>query len=198
MSGSEALSELKFKGNRDYVQGPDLFDAVSFDLASLGNGYVKDLTFRSFTRQQCQILTDGLEEHGRNVICAGLWKFSNDNRTIRYWVVETAAPVSVRQPFKEEKIIENVEIVDGVIVGPYVSDFSVIENIVAFTKKYHNKILPLDNGTWVFGQIVLDEKLPCQCTRINIENYQNIKNRFSRNRIILDGNLVGEIRFIAA
>ncbi|MDR9425899.1 MAG: hypothetical protein RI567_11525 [Marinobacter sp.] len=76
--------------------------------------------------------------------------------------------------------------------------FSLIENAVALTKHFHNWKWPLETGKWVFGQVVLNQALPSQCDVISIQNHQNIKNRFSRNKILVDQKEVGEIRFIVS
>lgn len=198
MSNLVLLPEFKFKGERTYVQGPDLFDAVSLSLKSLGKGYVKDLTFRSFTENQCQVYTENFDQCVGSIICEGSWKSDENGELIKYRVYESDQSVSARQPFEEAKIVESCEIDNPFIVGRYVPEFSMIENIVAIVKRFHNTEYPLASGKWVFGQIVLKERLPECCDQIKIENYQNIKNRFSRNRIILDDHLVGEIRFIVA
>jgi len=73
-----------------------------------------------------------------------------------------------------------------------------IENVVALTKLYHNEKLPLDKGKWVFGQILLKNKLAESGAVVKVVNRQNIEGRFSRNHIFIDGVMVGDIRFIVA
>ncbi len=198
LSDLKALPAFRFKGERTYVQGPDLFDAVALALESMGDGYVQGLTFRSFTNKQCQIFVGNFERCRGKVICEGQWRSNCTGELKKYRVCEANEPVSIRQPFEEEKMVEGGKIVEDGISGPYASQFTIIENVVALTKKFHNEKFPLSEGKWVFGQIVLNERLPDSCGLIQIENHQNIKDRFSRNRIVLDGHLVGEIRFIVA
>ena len=132
------------------------------------------------------------------VICQGRWQDSKNDSDVKFWVVEQDDSVSGHYEFDEDALCVGAEIDEEMILQTYNSAFSVIENIVALTKRFHNNNLPLTDGKWALAQIVLNERLPVTSGKIQIENYQNIKNRFSRNRIVLDGKLVGEIRFIVA
>lgn len=192
------LPDFRFKGGRTYIHGTDLFQSVTQFLEAEKSGYFKEMSFRLFGDKQCAILFAAPESAKSRVICQGRWYDTETGSDVRFWVVEQGAPVSDRYEFDEDALCSGAELSEDTILRSFNSEFSMIENIVALTKKFHNEKLPLTKGKWVFGQIVLNERLPDSSSLIQIENYQNIKDRFSRNRIVLDGHIVGEIRFIVA
>ena len=198
MSDLIALPEFKFKGERTYINGTDLFQCVSEFMEGQKAGYLKDLTFRQFGDKQCAIQFSPPDGSSARVISQGRWRDTENDSDIKFWVIEQSDPVSNRHEFDEDALCASAEIDENKIFREFNPAFSMIENIVALTKKFHNSKLPLSAGKWVFGQIMMQDRLPKSCEKIEIENYQNITNRFSRNRIVLDGENIGEIRFIVA
>lgn len=198
MSKSTMLPEFRFKGGRTYIHGTDLFQSVTQFQEARNSGYLKEMSFRLFGNRQCAMLFAASENAESRAICQGCWYDSETGFDVKFWVVEQGALVSDCYEFDEDALCSGAELSEDTILRPFNSEFSMIENVVALTKKFHNEKLPLTDGKWVFGQIVLNERLPESSGLIKIENYQNIKDRFSRNRIVLDGHLVGEIRFIVA
>jgi len=198
MSGTHKLMDFKFKGERTYVHGTDFFEAISQFRNTCGDGFVKELSFRLFTDHQCVIHLNALGTPAAKVICQGRWRNIDDGGDTKFWVTETDKTVAGRYDFDEDALCEGAGIEDNKICHRFNSEFSMIDNIVALTKYYHNTKLTLSSGKWVFGQIVLTEGLPSECEIIEINNYQNIKDRFSRNHIVLNGHRIGEIRFIVS
>lgn len=192
------LPDFRFKGGRTYIHGTDLFQSVTQFLETRKSGYLKEMSFRLFGDRQCAILFSAPDSPDARIICQGRWHVSQEGLDVKFWVVEQGASVSDRYEFDEGGLCSGAEISEDKILRPFDSKFSMIENIVALTKRLHSEKLPLTEGKWVFGQIILNERLPECSGQIQIENYQNIKDRFSRNRIVLDGRLVGDIRFIVA
>jgi len=198
LSESTMLPEFRFKGGRTYIHGTDLFQSVTQFQEAHNRGYLKEMSFRLFGDRQSAILFAAPENAESRTICQGRWYDGETASDVKFWVVEQGDPVSDRYEFDEDALCSGAELSEDTILRSFNSEFSMIENIVALTKKFHNEKLPLNKGKWVFGQIVLNERLPDSSGLIQIENYQNIKDRFSRNRIVLDGHIVGEIRFIVA
>gem|GEM_PF-442500 len=196
------LPDLSFKGNRTYIHGTEFFDVISSFLQSQlpahHDGFITNLSFRQFAIRQCQIFLYSPPESKAECICHGLWCSGNANEPIRFWVYEREDPVTERYEFDEKLICSGSELFDDRVRSFVVPEFSLIENIVALTKHLHNVKWPLEEGKWVFGQIVLKRALPSQSKTIEIWNFQNIKNRFSRNKIFVDQREVGDIRFIVS
>ena len=198
MSGLKMLPDFRFKGGRTYIHGTDLLQSVTQFLEAETGGYLTEMSFRLFGDRQCAIMFSSPESSETRVICQGRWYYSETVSDVKFWVVEQGEPVCGRYEFDEDSLCAGAELSGDTILRPFNSKFSTIENIVALTKKLHNERLSITNGKWVFGQIVLTQRLPESSDKIAIQNYQNIKNRFSRNHILLDGQNIGEIRFIVA
>ena len=198
MSDPIMLPEFKFKGRRNYIHGTDLFQSITKFQETYNAGYIQEMSFRLFGNKQSAILFVPPNKTEYRTISHGCWFNSEAGSNVKFWVVEKGDPVSDRYQFDEDALCFSAELSEDTIFMPFNCEFLMIENIVALTKRFHNEKFPLDKGKWVFGQIVLYERLPNRSSLIQIDNYQNIKGRFSRNRIVLDGHLFGEIRFIVS
>ena len=196
------LPDFSFKGNRTYIHGTDFFDVISSclrrQLPAHQDGFITNLSFRQFAIRQCRIYLYSPPEIKAECICQGLWCSGNTNKPIRFWVYEREGPVTERYEFDEKLICSGSELSKDRVGSFVVPEFSSIENIVALTKHLHNAKWPLEQGKWVFGQIVLKLALPSQSETIEIQNSQPIKHRISRNKIFVDQREVGDIRFIVS
>lgn len=125
----------------------------------------------------------------------GIWRDDKGDE-IRFWIVEGKEEVVSRYPFDEEKLIAPSHVSEGTITLDVYNEHSAIENIVALTKKLNNTLTPEINGKWVFGQIDLIKPLPPIFNQIKIIRTNERKGMFSCNQVVIDKELVGEIRFI--
>lgn len=82
------------------------------------------------------------------------------------------------------------------IRGKQTNPYSLIENIIALTKRLNYMLAPDVEGKWLFGQLDLKEALPNDWNDLVIARTVAVGNAFSRNRISIDGQEFGEIRFI--
>ena len=185
---------LKYKGARTYLQGGDIFNALEKALSVNDAGYLSRLVFKRFARNQIAVL---LEEpaDASNVLGTALWK-SVSGEEKRLWLTETDDAVTESYPFDEEAILTHARIEDQRIELTVANTYSVIENIIALTKKLNYMLSPEVNGKWLFGQLDLQQKLPKSWESLCIDRTICVGNSFSRNRILIDGQPYGEIRFI--
>jgi hypothetical protein len=180
------LINFQFKGNRTYVQGGDIYNHVS---GLLGNDeYVNDISIRQVTSKNCYLKTAA--DKTDIVVC--IVKTNERN----YVLVEGTTSANGSYAFDEEYLLKDAT-VNGNIVTMEVQDkFSLIENIIALTKKLNYSVNPEVNGKWLFGQLKLDKPFPAKPHNIKIENTRRIPNRFSENSITIDGINYGTIIFI--
>ena len=114
----------------------------------------------------------------------------------RFWIRETDEPVIDSYPFDEDAITSGAVLEAEIIRSGHANPYTVIENIIALTKKLNYALSPNINGKWLFGQIDLKKALPTEWDSIKIERTICVGTSFSRNRIVIDGGDCGEIRFI--
>ena len=131
----------------------------------------------------------------RNVLGTALWK-SDSGEEKRLWLTETDVAVTESYPFDEEAILAHAAVDDQHIQLTVPNAYSLIENIIALTKKLNYALSPQVNGKWLFGQLDLQQKLPKSWESLCIDRTICVANSFSRNRILIDDQHYGEIRFI--
>lgn len=185
---------LKYKGSRNYLHGSDIYNAINESLSIKFGGHLSRLSFKRFARRHISLeLTEPPTID--DFMGAGLWKDSSDNR-IQFWLIETAAAVTDSLPFDEDSIIKAAKIDGETIFLQSSNEFSLIENIIALTKRLNYHLSPNVDGKWVFGRLDLDQALPNCWEDIAITRRIAVGNAFSRNSITVDDKLCGEIRFI--
>lgn len=189
------LLDFKFKGDREYIHGTDFYSHIVSGLSSFKLGYLSKLQFKKFTDKQCSLIL-GANANNSDVIAEGLWK--SGSRSINFYIIEKNEPVIERYFFDEDGLVSSAKFLKDSISNSFNSKFSLIENIVALTKNLHCKLFPSQKGRWVFAQISLRQALPNQCKEIYIYNTHHLANKFTKNKIHLDGDEIGEIRFIVA
>lgn len=188
--------DLKFKGERNYVQGGDIYNELE-RLAPLvsAEAYVSNLAFKKFTRNICSM---SLEEPAGDstLIARGEYK-TNDEVRRAFWVIEGGQKIVDRYEFDED-LIRNCAKIDPVKKTGEIyqaTGFTPIENIIALTKFLNYQILPNVDGKWVFGQLDLANPLR-QNSKILIKFKSALGERFSVSQIYLDDIFAGTIKFI--
>ena len=188
------LLDLKYKGARTYLYGGDIFNALEDALSSSDDGYLSKLVFKRFARNQIEVLMEEPADN-KNVFGTALWKTaSGEVRSL--WLTEIDAAITESYPFDEEVILTHATIKDNRIQLTVTNEYSVIENITALTKKLNYALSPQVSGKWLFGQLDLQRKLPKSWESLCIDQTICVANSFSRNRIFIDDQHYGEIRFI--
>jgi hypothetical protein len=185
---------LKYKGSRTYLHGSDIYNAIVEELSARFGGYPAKLAFKHFARNQVELLLENPVDPA-NVMGSGVWRAAT-GETRKFLIRETNEPVVDSYPFDEELITSAAIIEDESIRVGHANIYTLIENIIALTKKLNYALSPDVNGKWLFGQIDLKEALPAQWDTIQIVRTICVGTSFSRNRIFVDGTDTGEIRFI--
>ncbi len=186
--------QLKYKGPRTYLHGSDIYNAVAEALSARYGGHLVRLSFKHLARKQCQLLLEPPADSSR-VMGNGSWQWGT-GEIHRFWLRETDRPVTESYPFDEDAITDPAHLQGLAIRGRRTNDYSVIENVIALTKRLNYALSPDVKGKWLFGQLDLVEGLPTLWQEIGIERTVCVGDSFSRNRILIDGADYGEIRFI--
>lgn len=178
--------KFKFKANRNYIHGSDIFNNVSAFLDS--EEYIKDISFRKFTNKHC--ILKSKENLDEKAICKIITNKSS------YVLIETNEAVNTNYEFDEDGLVNSALIIGNNIRMDLHDKYSLIENIIALTKKLNYYIEPIVEGKWMFGQLKLSQILPLSLKNIQITSTRRISNKFSENEINIDGKIYGKILFI--
>ena len=186
--------DLKFKGDRTYIQGGDIYNVVDrfvrkTDVAS----FLLYLAFRRFARQDCDLLWDR-PASTEKLIAQGSVSLSDSRRP--FWIIESDRPAAGRYPFDEDSVVAPAVRHGEQIVLEKRSIYTPIEEIIALTKRLSYELTPDIDGKWVFGQLNLRCALPDEYRKLRITRKSEVAGRFSVNDIDIDDNQVGDIRFI--
>ena len=190
---------LSYKGDREYLHGSDIFDALSGLAEELAGGtgaFIERITFRRFARFSCKVLTKPPTDPSQ-IVSQSKIRIPGIS-SIDIWIVETESPITLRRPFDEEQLLANASLgPDGCSVYlPSRTGYSPIEEVIVLTKHLNYAVTPVVNGKWIFGQLDLVEALSADYKEMVIRMKSLVKGRFSVNEILTDGRSIGTIRFI--
>jgi hypothetical protein len=181
-----------FKGERNYVQGGDVYNAID---EVIGNDFIKKLVFKKFTHNHCMLVDQRpLEPHDIIAQCTIQDSPHHDKKA---WVVESSEQVQDRYDFDEGIITNSASILKNSITLNVSTPYSTIEKMIALTKCLSYHLSPDINGKWVFGQLDLTQRLPQNFDNIVISRRTKPSTKFNTNEIIIDGKAYGTISFIA-
>ncbi len=194
------LLSLRFKGDRKYIQGGDIFNAladVSYEIRNQDKLFINKLVFRRFAHHACQLTTDKPKNMG-DVVGQVQFKSLLGKGVVDGWVEEKDTFVSDRHDFDESLLLSSASL-EYDIRSATLSQRSIytpIEDVIALTKYLNYSITPKISGSWVFGQLNMTEPLINNYQSLTIRMKNLIDSKFSMNEIILDGRQVGVIQFI--
>ena len=187
-----------FKGERDYLQGGDIYNAVTEGLAShYGSIDRFHLAFHGFLKTLPELrVADG--EAGRlwPTDIAAAVRFECASGARHGWLLATGQPVTCRFPFDEDAIRRHCRISSSTNAIRTHTPYSPIEVAVAMTKHLHNALLPQAAGRWIFTRLEMGRLLrPADSDGLDITLRDNMHNRLTKSEIRAHGEPIGFIFF---
>jgi hypothetical protein len=187
--------QLKFKGNRTYLHGTDMFNQTLDWLSSVRDD-VRDIDFafhRLATRQLEAVAGPAPAGVTPVAVCAYTCE---DGREWAH-VVETDEEVNGRYPYPEDEIVAQmaIDLVSrrGVLRGD--SGFSDIEVWVAMTKALHLAAFPDLPGKWLFVRCRCPEYTRHSTGERMVAITGVLSAKLTRSETYVDGRRTGEIFF---
>ena len=185
------MLELRFKGERDYLHGTDIYNALLPRLQQhFGEISALDLAFHRIARTQLDMVDQNPDGNSAAVcnFTAGLAR-----HTIH--LVESGRPVVRRYPFPEDAIASEISF-DSVMRSACLRgqpNHTAIDIWVAMTKALHKHLLP---GTWLFARARLPRPLPdSPAVERRVRIAAQMGNHLTRCVLSHDGADHGEIYF---
>jgi len=194
---------LKYKGNRDYLHGTDLFDHIcqhmvtQFKRTELSQ---VDMTIYRMMRSQLtfELFTD--RKPTKPIAVAAQFRFVVDRTQYTCLLQEDGRAVSGRYPYDEEQvkdlcILNNEE--QAVTLVERIPHTN-IETVVAMNKVLLKKCFPEVEGKWLFTRISLAAyDMREQWDGLSLKVLHNFQQRSVRSEIRNNGTLKGSIFFSA-
>lgn len=187
---------LKFKGDRDYIHGTDIYNGVLDCLKAINEEPLDiDFSFHKIARHQLEVYFNGHPGGGKPV--ARCSYISQGIRRI-VSIAESTNTVVERYFSDEESYVAGLELCTAekkcTLFTP--SQGSDIEVWVAMTKVLHNQIYRNNIGKWFFVRAKFSNyKKKTEYSQRIVVNLAAIGNKLTRSKLIQDGDDVGEIYF---
>lgn len=183
-------SEFYFRGDRNYLHGPSLFDYIL-------NNYVRnkyklkniDFTFHKFTNKCCLVVY----EEGIFPLEKLIGQY-RDSET-QLFIYETEDTITDRVPYDERGITGKCIVVNNEITIPReIGGYSFIDKVTAAYKLLLSKMYGNIYGKYIFARVILSF-IPEGA--LSIKQERIISNRFFEGKIRQDDKDIGEIFFAA-
>lgn len=198
-SSTTLALELAFKGERVYLQGTELYEAVAaLARRELGTGALrlKLAMHRMLSSQPDLYWTDRPDELDRPEAAAVDFSAAAGGATVRGWLLETSRPVVRRVPYEESQIAAVCRLEGDAVSVIADPGFLPIEVAVAMTKQLHGERLPAPRSRWIFTRLDLRRLLePGDAGSISIVLKDNLHGRLTRSDLRVAGRSIGAIYF---
>lgn len=184
------------KGDRDYIQGPDLFNWAFKTLHQCERCPPDEfeLAFHRMARRQVAMVW-GTDSEPEDAIAVG--SLLRDGKRDRFWMIELAAPVTGRQPYPEDKIVANISFEDGFNRASLGSGlpYSDMELWVSIIKAMHQNRFDAAGKKWVFVRAKVWSMVDKPCQQLGAELAAHFGTKLTRNVVYRDDDKVGEVYF---
>jgi hypothetical protein len=190
------MKNLKFKGGRNYVQGPDILEEVCRAVLS-GDPYASDFDIhfhRRIDRQLKIVDESSIQNLSPAVVCS----YTSGTIKKKIFLCESDEEVNKRCEYDEEAIIKNI-VVDS--KGKSCTLLATTNHLnfeiwVAMVKKLHQTIFPGQSGKWLFVRSKFGKYYPevvkGPITAILVTN---LFNKYTKSNIFIKGQMLAEIHF---
>ncbi|MEA3189145.1 MAG: hypothetical protein QOD99_2975 [Chthoniobacter sp.] len=195
---SDFHSRFAFKGERDYVQGPDIHDAVTAFLRECGVENVErfDLAVHKVIRTQLSgIFVEKTEMPVENLgVGVGYHSGGTEHHLL---LTENGEAITGRVPYREELLVQamSFDAATQAIRCSSKSGFSAMETITSLNKRLMQLLFPDSGGKWFFARVQLKRFLPADFGEIEVILKGNLNFQLTRSLIKIDDADAGFIFF---
>jgi len=178
---------LKFKGNRDYIHGTDLFDTI---VREVGAEAPMELQLKAVARYQVN-LRDQAEVDVKDRV---IGFFGQPSGRIAL-VEDSRRPVTESYTYDEDQVCDGAQVANGCAEVSRKWPYSFIETAVALNKLLMRDQLP-SVGEWWFVQVSLSVD-PQDTERVGLCARSPLVPRLVVSEVYADGVEIGTIGFAA-
>ncbi len=191
-----------FKGNRKYVQGPDIYDKITEYYLS-GDEYIKKIYFKNKIINVPNLIFTKNKIPEENIIsklsCFGEI-FESSKFISFFYLYNSDLKITESKIYDEESMkssfllnLEKKEI--QFKNNKKFNCFSTLEKIISMKKMMCTEIFS-SKKKWIFTSLTIKEKFNTDLSSIKISISNDIKNTFIVSRIFINDVLQGEITFV--
>ena len=193
-------STFKFKDEREYVHGTDIFnillDQISAKFERNDKINIK-LSFKKPIHSQCLIHTslNLPNDELSNNSCAELKLKYNDN-FVYYYIEEIFEPIKKKYSSFEKLISDLAKVENDTVTIPFSEDTTFIENVVFMNKKLLSCKVDKNKKNFFFSLIEIHDLSKIHhINNISLKLDSVLGNKHFKSLIFVDSNNVGNIYF---
>lgn len=179
-----------FKGNRNYVQGPDIVAAVLKQF-STEEVVGLDFKFNEIVSTNLDLIEGGKAEDAKVNV-----RLTVNGEPKNLQLIENGQPIECRYEFDEGQIIErcNLDIEAQSVELWNPTTYTFCENLVAMNKYLLQNLYPQEKGKWYFTR--LEQKYPItDDALITVKLIKNFNFRLTKSDILISNEVVGSVYF---
>ena len=182
--------KLCFKGDRNYVQGPDIVSALLKEMESRLITNI-DLKFNGIASTQLDLVDGDTNEQAKVNI---RW-FENGQERI-YQLIENGKSIDCRFEYDEEQIIQRtkLDLDSQSIVLQQPTGYTLCENFVAMNKFLLQSLFPDVQGKWYFTRLE-QNGLIIENASITVKLIKNFNFRLVKSDVLVENIVIGSIYF---
>jgi len=182
--------EFCFKGNRSYIQGPDIMTAI---LEYFSGQAVTDIDvkFNGICATNLN-LVEG-DECTDAKVNIGL---SLDGKEKVFQLLEAETNIDCRYDYDEESLVKMTQLdMEGrQILLNGITGYSFYENVVAMNKCLLQRLYPEEQGKWYFTRIEQEEVISDDAL-ITVKLIKNFNFRLTKSDVFIAAKKVGSVYF---
>lgn len=186
---------FKFKGERQYVQGPDLFTSL---IESVNTKDIEQIRFSIHDfiwNTNCKIMVlDKSDEVYKTLPVRCTMIVNGSQLKMGITPDENRKSKDLRYKYDEDRIIKYCNFQSEKAMLMNESPYSFIETIVAMKKEMLNRTYPEADGKWAFTQLRLDHYFDKR-EHLGLKVKSKIGLRLIRSSILYKNNIIGDIFF---
>lgn len=165
------LGNFSLKGERDYIQGTEMFPCLLKKAINSDFSKIIDLKFsiNSMPHKDCDLIVEALNEtieRPENYVCKMQIEYADGDQNL--WLVESNREIKNRYKYNENPLKEKAIIDNHSIILTEQMTYTTIEAIVSLKKHMVESVLSESKGKWIFTRLDLK-------TLFNLETFDEIK-----------------------
>ncbi len=179
-----------FKGDRNYVQGPDIFNKLMLYFASHSPKNI-DIKFNGIVSKNLHLI-EGSELNNAKVNLS----ITLQDRTKKFQLIESEQVINCRYLYDESLIINNtaLNLANQVINLQQDTQYTFCENFIAMNKHLLQSLFPDEKGKWYFTRLELKHPVEDN-TLLSVKFIKNFNFKLTKSDIYIENNCVGSVYF---
>ena len=190
--------DFKFKGDRNYIHGTDIYIKITQYLSKAYKPADIDLSFHKVVKNNLIAELYSINEADSTITNpVSVFKFNDNGNRYIIKLTETSGIVKERYEYDEDKLVESAIFKEDEksITLHSSSYYTNIEKVVALNKALLNKLF-FDAGKWYFTRITINTDINAEAAEtIKLQLINNIGSKITKTKIFFDEREKGYLYF---